>query len=157
MKIDPAAQRYYENLARARGGTVTYAKPMEAVNEPTTERVARDGPRRSKKAPPNHAYFLAMCEANGIPKPTPEFLFAPPRRWRFDFCWQASMLYLEVDGGVWTQGHHSRGQGIIDDQEKQNAATCLGWVGLRCTPEGIEDGSIFSTIRKALDMLEAAP
>ncbi len=63
--------------------------------------------------------------------------------WRFDFAYPKCMLAIEVDGGVWTHGRHTRGQGFIDDQRKRNAAMLLGWRVLHYTPDTIEFRQIF--------------
>ncbi len=110
------------------------------------------------------AMFLAMCKANGIPEPVPEFRFAEDigRLWRFDYFWglltvgsrahlyEARGVALEIDGGAWSEGRHTRGQGFIDDQQKRNEAVLRGiWV-LNCTPQDVEDGSVFALLRRAL-------
>lgn len=71
----------------------------------------------------------------GIPAPIREHVFAPPRKWRFDLCWLKEKVALEIEGGVWTQGRHTRGKGFIKDIEKYNMATAMGWKVLRCTPD----------------------
>ena len=43
-----------------------------------------------------------------LPEPEREYIFAPPRRWRFDFRWPGHMLAVEVEGGVYTNGRHNR-------------------------------------------------
>ena len=57
------------------------------------------------------------------------------------------MVALEVDGGTWTQGRHTRGAGYERDCEKRNAATELGWRVYNVTPAMIRSGY-------ALDLLE---
>ncbi|MDO8303927.1 MAG: hypothetical protein Q7T18_11865 [Sedimentisphaerales bacterium] len=46
---------------------------------------------------------------------------------------------VEVEGGVWIQGGHTRGAGYSSDLEKYNAAAALGWIVLRFTPKMLED------------------
>jgi hypothetical protein len=45
------------------------------------------------------------------------------------------MIALEVEGGVWTRGRHTRGKGFLGDMEKYNAAALGGWCVLRVTPD----------------------
>jgi hypothetical protein len=78
----------------------------------------------------------AMADA-GIPEPIPEHRFHPTRRWRFDFAWPAVYVALEIEGGVWTRGRHTRPAGFLRDLEKYNTATSLGWSILRCTPQTV--------------------
>lgn len=68
-----------------------------------------------------------------------EHEFHPERRWRFDFAAPCARVALEIEGGVWTRGRHSRGAGMIGDMRKYNAATAKGWKIIRCTPQMFED------------------
>lgn len=78
-----------------------------------------------------------ICKADGLPMPTPEYRFHLERRFRFDYAWPEQLIALEVDGGVWTRGRHTRGSGFMRDQEKTNLAALLGWRVFRCTPQTI--------------------
>jgi len=60
-----------------------------------------------------------------------EFKFHPDRKWRFDFAWPEEKIAIEVEGGLFSQGRHTRGRGYIGDMQKYNAAVCLGWRVLR--------------------------
>ena len=102
--------------------------------------------------------FPQFCEQNGIPAPEREYPFAQTkgRKWRFDYCWPDYSVALEVDGGVWTGGRHTRGSGWLKDTEKLNTATTMGWRLLRCTPEMLCTAEMAETIRKSLDQSEAA-
>jgi len=62
-----------------------------------------------------------------------EYHFHPERKWRFDFAIPAERIGIEVEGGIWTQGAHTRGTGFSEDCEKYNAATIEGWSVLRYT------------------------
>lgn len=72
------------------------------------------------------------------------------RAWRFDLCWPDARLAVEVDGGIWTDGRHSRGSGYEPDCEKLNAAVLLSWRVLRFTYGHVESGYALATIEKAL-------
>ena len=95
--------------------------------------------------------FEQLCLSEGLPQPEREFQFAPPRKWRFDFSWFAQQVALEVDGGVWTGGRHTRGKGFVADIEKLNEAAVLGWCVLRCTTSDIESCAVFALLRRALN------
>ncbi|HUU23465.1 MAG TPA: DUF559 domain-containing protein [Phycisphaerae bacterium] len=69
----------------------------------------------------------------GSPAPTRQHRFAPPRRWRFDFAWPAQKVAVEIEGGTFVRGRHTRGAGFQGDCEKYNAAVSLGWRVLRYT------------------------
>jgi len=94
--------------------------------------------------------FDVQCRAAKLPVPVPELRFAPPRRWRFDWAWPAQRLALEVEGGVFIRGRHSRGAGMVKDMEKYNAATTAGWRLLRVTPKQIASGEALDVAAKAL-------
>ena len=53
-----------------------------------------------------------------LPEPVREQRVVVGRRYRVDFCWPDAKLALEVEGGTWIGGSHSRGSGIETDCEK---------------------------------------
>lgn len=91
-----------------------------------------------------------LFAAHGLTDPVPEFRFHPTRKWRFDFAWPERGLALEVEGGAWTSGRHTRGKGFVSDLEKYNAAVLMGWRVLRCTPKQLKSGEIFEVIKEAM-------
>ena len=97
------------------------------------------------------ALFLRLVKQAGLPKPEAEYKFHPTRKWRFDFAWPGLKLAVEVDGGTWAGGRHSRGQGYEDDCVKLNEAVLAGWRVLRVTPAMIHDGRAVDAILFALD------
>ena len=107
-------------------------------------------------ASPSTAPLVTLCRSMKLPEPIPEYRFAPPRKWRADYCWPAHMLMLEVNGGVWTQGRHTRGQGAIDDMEKLSEAAIMGYRVLYCTPEQLHNGVALDRIVRALTDRAAA-
>lgn len=56
-----------------------------------------------------------------------EYRFHPTRKWRFDYADPENKIAVEIDGGAFIQGRHTRGLGFIKDQDKCNAAVVLGW------------------------------
>ena len=93
--------------------------------------------------------LLLHLRAAGIKTPLREFRFARPRRWRFDFCWPEERLAVEVEGGTWTAGRHTRGAGMEADCEL-NAAVLLGWRVLRFTTDQVADGRALALIERFL-------
>lgn len=91
-----------------------------------------------------------QMRAVGLPPPQREYRFAPPRRFRFDFCWPDRMLAVEVEGGTWTKGRHTRPQGFANDCAKYNLATLNGWQVLRFTRDHIKSGEALDLIEQAL-------
>ena len=94
--------------------------------------------------------FAFQLRVARLPTPVRELTFAKPRRWRHDFAWPEHMLALEVDGGTWTNGRHSRGAGFEKDCEKACAAAVAGWRVLRVTGDMVRDGRGLEWARRAL-------
>ena len=86
------------------------------------------------------AEFKFWLSTEKLPKPLEEHVFAPPRKWRFDFAWPGAMVAVEVEGGVWTSGRHTRGSGFLADCEKYEAAHRFGWTVYRVPGVWILDG-----------------
>lgn len=113
-------------------------------------------PKRKQNPPVIH---WAAC---GLPEPQAEYLFHETRKWRLDYFWPSvgSALYgsvsgglaLEIDGGAWTQGRHTRGRGFCEDQRKRNAATLAGIRVFHCTWADVKSGAIFQTLREAMGL-----
>ncbi len=115
----------------------------------------------------NAELLLAVqLEQAGIPFES-EFRFAAPRRWRADFMVMDRVpfpggevrhgkLLVEIDGGAFIGGRHSRGKGVEADAEKQSAAAILGYRVIRVTPAQVDDGRALSWIRQALGLEQAA-
>lgn len=75
-----------------------------------------------------------ICYAEKLPLPVCEFRFHPPRRWKFDRAWPDRMVCVEIEGGAWIGGRHTRGSGFLKDIEKYNTAIADGWRLFRTTP-----------------------
>lgn len=84
----------------------------------------------------------------GIKSPVPEWRFHPVRRWRFDYAWVDKKIAVEVDGGAWSRGRHTRGTGFIADMEKSNVANAMGWHVYRFTPQQIKSGEAQTFLSK---------
>lgn len=95
--------------------------------------------------------LLTAIHANGLPEPMREYRFAPPRRWRFDFAWPDRLLAVEVEGGTWAGGRHTRGSGFRADCEKYDEAALLGWRVLRFTGDMITEGYAVRSVAAFLD------
>lgn len=82
-----------------------------------------------------------------------EYKFHPTRRWRFDYATAdpALKIAIEVEGGAWTNGRHTRGSGFIKDMEKYNTAASMGWTILRVTPDEKLTAKTVDLIRKTLE------
>jgi very-short-patch-repair endonuclease len=94
--------------------------------------------------------FLALCASRGLPEPTPEYRFHATRRWRLDYAFVAERVAVEVEGGVWTSGRHTRGSGFLRDIEKYNQLAAAGWRLLRCTPDTLCTHEMVALVRQTL-------
>lgn len=94
--------------------------------------------------------LAAWCREHGFPEPEREYLFAwPVRGWAFDFCWPTLKIALELEGGTFMAGRHTRGAGHREDCDKYNEAALRGWLLLR-----IETGK--ATSEKTLGLIRRA-
>lgn len=59
-----------------------------------------------------------------------QFFFDLNRQWRFDACWPAYRVAVEIHGGEFRGGRHNRGTGLRNDCEKMRAAQLQGWIVL---------------------------
>ena len=80
------------------------------------------------------------------------FFARPVREWRIDVVILDLKIGIEIEGGVWTNGRHTRGKGFIEDMEKYNAAVTFGWVILRFTPQDLNKITTFETIKKVVEL-----
>ena len=94
--------------------------------------------------------MLVQIRGTGIPMPISEYQFASPRLWRFDLAWLTDRVALELHGGVYTDGRHTRGRGFTADREKINEAQLLGWTVLEVTPAHIKSGQALEWLARAL-------
>lgn len=78
-----------------------------------------------------------------------QYQFVPTRKWRADFVIPKHHILIEIEGGVFVGGRHTRGSGYTKDIEKYNAATLAGWRVFRFTTDHVEDGYALDTIIKA--------
>lgn len=95
----------------------------------------------------NPRIFIPACKAHGLPEPVAEFRFHK-REWRFDFAFTEAKIAVEFEGGVWTQGRHTRPGGFLRDMEKYNEAAILGWRVLRVATHAPDH--VFDLVKRAI-------
>lgn len=103
-----------------------------------------------------------------LPKPEREYRFAAEhvgrgpgvisrlrqaglRDWRIDFAWPDKKLAVEVEGGGWTGGRHTRGKGFEQDMQKYHHVMRLGWTLYRCDGRLIKSGDAVLLIKQLLE------
>ena len=81
--------------------------------------------------------FLFLWKAIQGPELNREVQFHPIRKWRFDFAWcnprSNFNLAIEIEGGSWAGGAHTRGRHFESDCEKYFHAAMMGWIVIRLT------------------------
>ena len=97
--------------------------------------------------------LFAQIRIERLPLPEREYQFFAHRKWQFDFAWPNPKVKLavEVEGGAYVGGRHTRGKGFENDAEKYNFATLLGWRLLRFTAKQIKNWSAVGEIKVALE------
>ena len=108
---------------------------------------------RIPKPPSKGEASLAMqLNALGIPFRR-EVVFAPPRRFRFDFTLTGGHAHIacEVEGGTYSGGRHTRGSGYSSDIEKYNLATLMGYDVYRFTTGMVTSGEALRVIQLAME------
>lgn len=70
-----------------------------------------------------------------------------------DYACVEHKIFIEVEGGVYTGGRHTRGKGFMADMEKYNAAAADGWTLIRTTPAELKDnpGKVLGMVKQIID------
>jgi very-short-patch-repair endonuclease len=93
--------------------------------------------------------MLALhIRAEKLPAPEREYRFHPTRMWRFDFAWPAQRIAVEVEGGVYVGGRHTRGRGFVNDCTKLNAAAAMGYRVFRFPTEFVRNGTAIQMLKE---------
>lgn len=79
-----------------------------------------------------------------------QYRFHPTRKFRADFAYPARRLLIEVQGGSWVGGGHTRGAGYERDCERMNLATLEGYQMMWFTSSMVRQGRAVPEIRAAL-------
>lgn len=127
-----------------RTGSVT---PLQkAINAAT-------GKPKGSEAEDALAWQIKHC--SDLPQPTRHVQLVAGRKFEVDFVWDKQSICVEVDGGVWMQGHygqgggaHSRPANILRDMEKSNLVQRLGYRLFRFTPEQVKNGQALEFIKE---------
>lgn len=77
-----------------------------------------------------------------------EYKFHDKRRWRADFALLDVKLLIEIEGGIWTNGGHTRGSGYEKDCEKYATAILDGYTVLRFTGNQVKNGFAIDCVKK---------
>lgn len=83
-----------------------------------------------------------------------EFQFHPERKWRADFRIDGYPILVECEGGIWSQGRHTRGKGFEGDCEKYNQAAILGYHVLKGSTQQVKSGRLLRDIENLIKALD---
>lgn len=138
-----AEYREFCRKGASRGATAARTSPAD---KPAARKAK--GSSRGPKGPQRDVFTETCKRELGI-EVVKEFQFHPTRKWRFDYAVPSRKVALEVEGGAWTGGRHTRAQGFIADMEKYNTAALFGWRVLRVIPDDLLSGSTLQLLRAA--------
>lgn len=100
--------------------------------------------------------YNAIDDNEAIPLPShTEFRIDKTRR-RFDYAYPEYKILIEIHGGIWSSGRHTRGKGFMSDRKKMNDAQLLGYIVLEFPVPTIEHDPIgcAETIAKSIEMMK---
>lgn len=132
----------------------TAPRQEQAKNKPQD---APTGPKRQRPVhwpagvdSPLEMALYTRLERHGLPPGVGQYRFVPGRLYRFDRAWAAQLVAVEIQGGLWVNGAHSRGSGVERDCVKLSIAAALGWRVLPISKAMIESGQAVELIAQAL-------
>jgi hypothetical protein len=106
---------------------------------------------RARQLPlPEKEYRFAMHHVGGGEGIRKRLKAAGLKDWRFDFAWPSQMLAVEVEGGAFTAGRHTRGAGFREDCIKYHHAMMLGWTVYRCEAWLVQHGHVMDFLKRFL-------
>ena len=120
------------------------SKKRKETPEQAAQRALREERHRLREAT-----FFALLGAVDLPVPETEYRFWPERKFRFDYAWPEKHLALEVEGGVFTMGRHTRGAGYAKDLLKYSEAAARGWRIMRVMPSQLAKPETIDLIQRA--------
>lgn len=94
--------------------------------------------------------LLTRLEREGLPLGLPQYPVVTGRQFKFDRAWPEQRVAVEIQGGLWVNGAHSRGSGVERDCLKLSMAAALGWRVLPISKQMIKSGEAVNLIAQAL-------
>ena len=105
------------------------------------------------QAPPWHTEYRFAAKHVGLGKGVKTRLKAAGLKdWRFDFAWPGRKFAVEIEGGGYVNGRHTRGAGFAGDLRKYHAAMEMGWTVYRCDGGMVKSGQSLKLIEKLLQL-----
>jgi hypothetical protein len=112
------------------------------------KRPAKRKPKRKKLGV--SAKVILEAELKQITTYVEEYKFHDKRKWRLDYYIPELKIAIELHGGVYTNGRHTRGTGFTEDRVKMNEAQIMGIMVLEVTSEQVESGKAIELIKRAI-------
>ena len=125
-------------------------EPKKIVVKKTTKE-RKDKPLKVTKAN-QYALFQKTLQSYLGTEIESEVMFCKGRKFRFDFAIVGKKIAIEIEGGIYTNGRHTRGAGFAKDMEKYNLAIENGWVVLRYSPEETKKLATMQQIQNVLKL-----
>lgn len=125
---------------------------MESISIEQYKEMSKPSTTKRAKAKEQARKLAQLVEINleALPGYKKEIIFHPTRKWRFDYAWSELKIALEVHGGIYTNGRHTRGSGFTEDKVKMNSAQLLGWIVIEATTEHVKNGQMLTWIKEAI-------
>lgn len=86
----------------------------------------------------------------GLPEPVFEYRFHKTRLWRIDIAFIKQKVAVEVQGGVFVRGRHSRGAAMLKEWDKLNTLAAMGWRVLYCQPVDVCMNDFVQKVKSAV-------
>lgn len=139
------ASRVQRHIAGGSMTSMSLAEYHELFPVKTKKRrSAKQGTRQPSEGETVLATHLRACKISF----EQEYKFHPKRKWRADFLITGKKILVEVEGGIWSGGRHTRGKGYLGDMEKYNEAAMMGFTVLRFSTEQVKSGLAVQQIEK---------
>jgi very-short-patch-repair endonuclease len=123
-------------------------EPKKIVVKKTTKEPKDKPPKKANQ----YALFQKSLESYLGCKVDNEVMFCKGRKFRFDFAIIDRKIAIEIEGGIFSGGRHTRGAGFAKDMEKYNIAIENGWVVLRYSPAETKKTTTFTQIKNVYEI-----
>jgi hypothetical protein len=101
-------------------------------------------------AQPNYELVLEFqLRATGLPEGVAHYRWDGGRR-HLDRAWPERRLAVEIQGGGWIGGRHTRGAGLEGDCVKACDLVAAGWTLVPVTPAMVIDGRALAYLERLL-------
>ena len=95
--------------------------------------------------------FAMQLDSAGLTGYVREYRAIPGRKFRFDFAFLRERLLVEINGGTYNGGAHSRGVGLNRDYEKGNLAVVNNWRVLSFDTKQVKSGAALEVVEQLIN------